>query len=31
MLGDDMGILISFTGHGEREVGAAQRVVNVKQ
>jgi hypothetical protein len=30
-LGDDRRILISFTGHGEREVGAAQRAVNVKQ
>jgi hypothetical protein len=30
-LGDDRRILISFTDHGEREVGAAQRAVNVKQ
>jgi hypothetical protein len=30
-LGDDRRILISFTGHGEREMRAAQRAVNVKQ
>jgi hypothetical protein len=30
-LGDDRRILISFTGHGVREVGAAQRTVNMKQ
>jgi hypothetical protein len=30
-LSDDRRILISFTDHGEREVGATQRVVNVKQ
>jgi hypothetical protein len=30
-LSDDRRILISFTGHGGREVGAAQKVVNVKQ
>jgi hypothetical protein len=30
-LGGDGRILISFTSHGEREVGAVQRVVNAKQ
>jgi hypothetical protein len=30
-LDGDERILISFTSHGEREVGAVQRVVNVKQ
>jgi hypothetical protein len=29
-LGGDGRILISFTSHGDREVGAVQRVVNVK-
>jgi hypothetical protein len=28
---DDRRILISFTSHGEKEVGASQRAVNVKQ
>jgi hypothetical protein len=30
-LGGDRRIPVSFTGHGEREVGAVQRAVNVKQ
>jgi hypothetical protein len=30
-LSDDRRILTSFTSHGDREMGAAQRAVNVKQ
>jgi hypothetical protein len=30
-IGGDGEILISFTSHGEREVAATQRAVNVKQ